>query len=342
MERKRPMTVPPQQSDRDLLGLAAAAGGGQGLPGASDPAEAVQRHMKAFLDHVDARELRRRISDFRALNFRALSYGDIHQAILDVILFETPTGKMSVLLPSSARYSAGTLFFRVRAIPEDDRTLPLRSMSKVSDCWEPPPEVVEIGRLNRKGESLLYTSPIDPMVAVDELKIDDDEWCSLIVYEAIDDVKVAVIGDSSATDGFDEDAALKLEMMQDFLRHEFTRDVGSGTEYLYRISEVIAKSYFDLPPERQDAWCYPSIVDKSKFNVAFRPQNRGKLRLVGVQLAKPHRLPSGERGLRVYAVAKPMEGSDDLAYFRIGSPEQREIFPEVTTDAREVDDVPGG
>lgn len=298
----------------------------------ADPIGTMRSHTRAFLQYVDARELRRRISDFRKLNFRDLSYAEVSQAILDVILFDTPNGKMGIIRPSSASYPTGTRFYRVRAIPEDDHVTPLRSMSKVSDCWEPPPEVVPMGRLNREGEPLLYTSLSDPLVAIDELKIADGEWCSVITYEAIEDVKVTVIGGNLDTEELENAEALKLELLQDFLHHEFTRDVGKGTEYLYRISEIIAKHYFDMPPEMHDAWCYPSIADKSKWNVAFHPKDRVRLRLVGVEIARPQRLQDGKLVLNVGMVAKETRGRDDLVYYRIGSPEQRELFPEITRE----------
>lgn len=289
-----------------------------------------------FLPHVDARELHRRISRFRTLRFRSMSYADVSQAILDVIMFDTPSGPISVLQASTATYPSGTRFYRVRSIPEDDHTTPFRSMSKTGDCWEPPGELVGMGRLNKAGEPLLYTSPIDPFVAIGELKIPDRQWFSLIVYEAVDDVKVAMIGGAVDTKDLDDAAALKVDMIQGFLRDEFVRDVGKGTEFLYQISEVIAKGYFDLPPDLQDAWCYPSIVDQSKFNVAFRPEKRAKLRLVGVQITKVCRMPDGSPVLKVGVVAAKVGGGNALSYFRIGSPEQRELFPWISENSPDV------
>lgn len=282
-----------------------------------------------FLQWVDARELQRRISEFRKINFRDLSYGDVSKAIMKVILFDTPAGRRCVLHISTGRYPAGTMFYRVRKVPRDDYVIPLRTMSKVKDCWEPPAEIVELGRLNKEHEPLLYTSPLDPRVAIGELRIPDGERFSLIVYEATEDVNVTVIGGEVDTDGLGDADALKVEMLQNFLRDEFTRDVGQGTEYLYRISETIAKHYFDMPPEVHDAWCYPSIVDKSKFNVAFRPTTRAKLRLIGVEIAKARDATSQ---LKVEVVVKEVEGNDDLVYFPIGSPVQREFFPWIKQD----------
>ena len=323
------------RTEVDLAIRQALAATGIGL---TDSIETVHQKLNAgFLSYVDARELHRRISEFRKLNFRALSYGEVSEAICKVILFGTPKGSQCVLQWLRSRYPAGTMFYRVRVIPKDDHITPLRSMSKVSDCWEPPGELVKTGRLNKEHEPLLYTAPGDPCVAIGELKIPDGEWFSLIVYEAVEDVNVTVIGGDVDTKGLNDADALKVEMIQGFLRHEFTRDVGQGTEHLYRISEVIAKDYFDMPPEMHDAWCYPSIVDRNKFNVAFRPSTRVKLRLIGVEIAMVDSRQDDNLTLRVGMVAKEMAHTDDLSYFSIGSAEQRELFPEVMQGA-----PPGG
>lgn len=286
-----------------------------------------QKLNRNFLPYVDVRELHKRISQFRKLRFRTMSYEEVGQAIRNVIMFDTPNGPCSVLQVLTGSYPAGTSFYRVRDIPEDDHVPPLRSMSKIGDCWEPPRGLVRAGRLNKEGEPLLYTAPSDPGVAIGELKIPDDKWFSLIRYEAVEDVNVAVIGGDVDVEDLDDSDALKIEMIQGFLQDEFTRDVGQGTEYLYRISEIIAKDYFDMPPVFQDAWCYPSIVDKRKFNVAFRPKTRTKLRLIGVEIAKVYRMQNGECTLQVVLVAAETKGRNDLSYFKIGSSEQRELFP---------------
>lgn len=297
-----------------------------------DSPDAMRLRLSArVLPYVDPRELIRRISAFRKLDFHALSRLEVSDAIADVIMFDTPEGPHGIWQVYSKHYPAGTRFFRVRAIPEDDHIIPLRTVSKVADCWEPPAEIVKLGRLNEEHEPLLYTST-DSRIAVDEMKIPDGARLALIVYEAVGDVNVVMVGDRPKTDGLSEADALKLEIVHEFLRDEFIRDVGQGTEYLYRISETIAKDYFDMPPEFQDAWCYPSLAHKEGFNVAFRPTTRTMLRLVGVQFAEVYREPEDQAMLfRVACVAKGMEGADDLTYFRIGSPEQQAMFPEIST-----------
>lgn len=284
--------------------------------------------LKDFLKYVDASHLHDKICKFRDLDFKRMSYQEVQSAITEVITFETSFGNICILTPMNAQYPTGTRFYRVRSLPEDDRNLPLRTMSTVADCWEPPENIVRAGRLNRDNESLLYTAPSLPVVAVEEMKVKDNQLFSLIVYEAIEPINVTMIGATPNVDGLSNDEALKVRMLQDFLKHEFIRDVGVGTEYLYRISESITKDYFDLPPDFQDAWCYPSVAQKGCLNVCFRKGKRNKLKFIGTQIASVIR-DSDKYLFRTKLIAVTSEDNINLTYYKIGSEKQKELFPEI-------------
>ncbi|MBQ4668215.1 hypothetical protein [Aeromonas hydrophila] len=286
------------------------------------------KDIREFLKYVNICELNEKINSFRELDFKKLDYKEIQDAILNVISFDTPQGKRSVLPTATTSYIKGTRFFRVRHIDNNYTRLPLKSMSTVADCWEAPSDFVKAGRLNRDNESLLYTSPIYPAVAVEEMKIEEGKFFSLIVYEAIESINATCIGFGPEINGLSENEALKLKMLQYFLKHEFTRDVGKGTEFLYRISESIVKDYFDLPSEVQDAWSYPSVAKKGGYNTCFRPSTKRKLKLIGVQIAS---LTYGNDDylFKVWKVAKDSGNGIDLTYYDIGSLEQKSIFPEI-------------
>lgn len=65
----------------------------------------------------------------------------------------------------------------------------------------------------------------------------------------------------------------KYQLYNEFLLNEFTKEVQPGLEHLYRVSEFIAKCYFDLPRrDIQDAWLYPSVASAGKDNVCFYPE----------------------------------------------------------------------
>lgn len=294
----------------------------------------MKKDINYFLDHVNLAELHSKINKFRDLDFKNMSYQDVKKAISKVISFDTPQGCRSVLTPALVPYSKGTRFYRVRTIPAGDRTVPLKSMSKVSDCWEPPKSVIDAGhikagRLNKANEGLIYATPDNPITAVEELKVSDDELFLLIVYEAVEDISVAGIGIDLSPDFLSEENKLKHAMIQDFLKHEFIRDVGVGTEYLYQISESIVKDYFDLPPEEQDGWCYPSVAKKGGYyNVCFRPTIKSKIKLVGTQVASVKRIEN-DIYFNIKLIATDLNRDGVLEYYTIGSEVQRKLFPEI-------------
>jgi len=116
------------------------------------------------------------------------------------------------------------------------------------------------------------------------------------------------------------------EIYNNFLQDEFSRDVGEGTEYLYRISELIAKSYFDLPPrDAQDAWAYRSVQDKSKYNLCFRPEiAHALLEVHGALICKK----DSSDFLRPVCIAI-CENGNDLSYYEMNPLIQKAVFPEL-------------
>lgn len=120
------------------------------------------------------------------------------------------------------------------------------------------------------------------------------------------------------------EAILVHEIYNNFLKDEFSRDVGIGTEYLYKISEIIAKWYFDLPPrDIQDAWSYSSIQNKKNYNVCFRPEiAKDLLELQGATICKI------DKDFNITAVCIT-HGYDDMGtaqFYELGSAVQKNIF----------------
>jgi len=278
-----------------------------------------------FLKQISIRDLTQKIKQFRKLNIQNMTSEELFKAILDTLTYENQFRYIS----NSSIYPKDTPFFRVRKL--SDRNVPPTNMQKLNDLWEPPAEcVTTLGRLNKVGESLLYTVPGDPMVALKEMKIKPDDFFALIKYTALSDIKVNIIGGEynyNECGLTDEHAITVHEIYNDFLRDEFSRDVGEGTEYLYKVSEIIAKSFFDLPPEDvQDAWCYSSIQDKTKYNVCFRPEiAHKKLKLNGVILCKR----SNEDNIIPIVCGAVDYSSGKILYDTLGSKMQKEIFPEI-------------
>lgn len=209
--------------------------------------------------------------------------------------------------------------------------VPNERFKEHQDFWETDPKhLKDYGRLNKPGESLLYVTP-DLHCAIDECRIKEDEFFAAILYTVKTDIKVNMIGgefDYTQMGIVDEKVKLIHEIYNGFLRDEFSRDVGKGTEFLYRISETIAKSYFDLPPRiAQDAWAYVSVQDKKKYNVCFRPDIAHEvLELKGAMICRVNE----PKEIKVYCVAVGTDENNNILFYPVGSEPQKRVFPEIT------------
>lgn len=221
-------------------------------------------NIESILKKVNPVELLSKIDNFRSSNISQLSDTELSSRINDVLC---NNGIFSCLCIIDS-YPKDTLFFRVKKL--SNSTIPNERFCKATDYWETPSCYLDnYGRLNKPHESLLYTCPNDPYLAVQETNIQEDDFFAVIKYRAISEIKVNIIGgkyDYEANGITDRNAIIVHELYREFLKTEFSRDVGTGTEYLYRVSEMIAKDYFDLPPRIvQDAWAYSSV--KTKINI---------------------------------------------------------------------------
>lgn len=283
--------------------------------------------LQGVLKRIDPLTLQNKISKFRKQNISRMSDMEINQAILDVLCSD---GVFSYYTNMRV-YPAGTKFYRVKRF--SDSKIPNSRFSYVQDYWETDPKFLkEYGRLNKPMESLLYTSP-DLFCSIKEVHIGDGDYFAAIQYTAKRPVKVNMIGgdyDYTQLGVTDERAILIHEMLNGFLRDEFSRDVGKGTEYLYRVSERIAKDYFDLPPKIvQDAWAYSSVQDKTKYNVCFRPEiAHDILELNGAMICKL----GTEKAIRVFCVAIGSDVEGKISFYPLGSDEQKRVFPDITKE----------
>lgn len=285
--------------------------------------ENVIKTFETHLKSVDIFELTSRIKEFRSLNIRCLSDQELFDAIMRVLTWNN----VFRYCTNMRSFPEGTSFFRVRKL--SGSKIPIDNFNIYGDMWEAPQNVLtEYGRLNKPYESLLYTS-LEPQVAVRETHIAENDFYAVIKYTAKDTVKVNFIGgeyDYNEVGITDKYAITVHEIYNNFLRDEFSRDVGKGTEFLYRVSERIAKDYFDLLPRVvQDAWGYSSVQDKAKYNVCFRPEIAHELLQVdGALICKKDESDN----IQVKCIALCAE-NDRMEFFTLGSPQQKKVFPEI-------------
>lgn len=287
--------------------------------------------LQQFLNALDPIELQCRIRDFRNLQHELLSYQDLGAEILKVLSVPSHGGNptQAMFLANTGTYELGTRFYRVRLAEIGDTKFPLKCLSVESDVWARPAKGSSKGRINKEEESVLYTSPHNPMVALAETRAKSDQLCCIIVYEAVRPIQVSWLGSEvESFPGFGHlspDAKLKLMMLHDFLVCEFTREVGGGCEHLYRISEIIAKDYFDLP--EQHGWCYPSVVKRPSLNVAFpNLVSRDVLKLKCVWLGSPD---YQRGGVNVKVICEWHSDEKSFSYNSLGSEAHLRLAPEI-------------
>ena len=237
-------------------------------------------HISFIFSHISISEIEQKISNFQKIDLNNISDKDLDTAIAEVMNIEFEGQKMQIFLPQGCSYNVGTRFYRTRIV----NTQELEQFSTIGAYWNPPKEyITKPGRLNKAHESLLYTS-LNPATTFSELKIQSNQTIALIVYEALEPIKMNIIGAETTIRDLNEDDIRKYQLYNNFLREEFTKEVQPGLEYYYRVSEYIAKFYFDLPPrDVQDAWMYPSVASSGEYNVCFRPEiAKEVLKFVGV------------------------------------------------------------
>lgn len=271
-----------------------------------------------FSSDISIEEMRGRVFDFRARAEAGIDDKDCIDALLSLFgsRFSFPT--------QINHYEKGTLFYRARAIPFDDADIPFRTIWKVGDAWEPPTEVVKVqGRLNAIHQSILYCCAHDPFLAITEARANGHKHVAVIVYRSRRPVGVSVLG-NYGNSNLPKDLGTKF--FYSFLDEEFSRHVPAGGEGRYSITRAIADSFFNYP--EQDAWCYRSVQSPDQFNTAFLPGKSKKvLDLVGVLICNL----AGSYGTQLSVDwVVDFDEAGDARYHRIGTEEQRKIFPSIT------------
>ena len=161
----------------------------------------------------------------------------------------------------------------------------------LTECWEPPPSITPMGRCNASGSPVLYISE-DLETPFEELNIQPNIQVYLIKYEAIEELNLKKIvpdkfiaTDSKNNELYDQQSMLSYQILREFARSEFLRPVGTGTEYLHRISASMCRVWFQ--DDDSDGWIYPSVQSPSKNNIALKPVSaRKKLKITDISIVR--------------------------------------------------------
>jgi len=271
-----------------------------------------------FYTNIDTAEIKRRIVNFRERAKKGLNVNDCTSEISSIF------GESYGFPTEPKQYEANTIFYRARVIPDNDTVLPLLTMRKVADAWEPPSKYVQTqGRLNAIGQSILYCCPNDFDLAIDEAQARNGNHVAVMVYRARKSISVSVLGDYFNSNLPKDDLS---KVFFEFLDEEFSQIVASGDEGRYIITQAIADTFFNFP--EQDAWCYRSVQSPTKFNVAFLPGKQSEsLELSGVMICDLRLSSLGKLSVKTVVDFDQITGV--ARYHRIGSAQQKKLFPDL-------------
>jgi len=248
------------------------------------------QNAREILQNITLSEIVDRIALFRKVDLKKISDSELNSEIDKVFKVNVSGEYKSVLLNTSIIIGENQMripFSRIRSLTDEDiKSKTFVSMKNEEDAWWPNKDYVSRnGRINKKYESLLYVTDTI-LTAIKEKKIKIGNPFYYIEYLSKKAIRACIIGEWKSYSGLNETENLKLKLYNDYLISEFSKDVGIGTEYLYRTSEIIAKKYFDQK-DVQDAWCYSSIANKGGGNYCFYPYKAKEcLELVGVRCCK--------------------------------------------------------
>lgn len=243
--------------------------------------------MESILRDVDINKLKEKIHTFQNMDIQKLSDKELETNIDEVLSVKLHGGiTISSVLSEYSLFDKGERFYRIRKLKNTN--MPNSDLKKVSSYWNPPQKYVKnYGRLNKPRESLLYTA-LNPYTAMCETNLEPGDPFVLCIYEAIKPLRFSWIGGKADYNfnGIKNKKVIEFyEIIRQFLVDEFTRIIPEGQEYLYRITEIIAKNYYISPDD--NGWRYPSIKNNFEDNICFYSERvMYNVKLVGAIIAK--------------------------------------------------------
>lgn len=216
---------------------------------------------------------------------------------------ETISAEFHKLFPGMINTVTSETLFTSRSFYRIRRSS--RVLSSIVDFGAPPVELAEKRRCGFDGLPMLYLSE-DGMTPFEEMGVPLHEHVYIAKYnikpgEELDLRYPFVLRPDSGSTELSEKRLLAERIMWEFLRSEFMRPVGQGTEFLYNLTASICWFMRTHMRGHADGISYPSIVHGShRNNVALYPDAQVKLEIEEVrivELVNEHEWISGGRTL---------------------------------------------
>lgn len=241
--------------------------------------------LSAYLDAFPQGEIETRIKTLKKSLPQARDVKTVRELITDTL---TPRGWSSLVRPFSTMHipAWSTYLYRVRPGlhgPEEVRT--------VGDIWTPPAGTSP-GRVNRRGQPILYTSAQYPSVAYQESRAQIGEIVALSCFAIAESIDLLNLDDMDPHWNLSTGQQRKWRQLAQFYRWAF-RDSGTDPDSpQYLVPQVLALDFnMIIPPLVGSAYRSVIINHSDAINVALNDeQAMNRLRLVATtvwQIGKP-------------------------------------------------------
>ena len=170
----------------------------------------------------------------------------------------------------------GATIFRARAVSDFDQLddpLSTRRLA-ISQLWEPPAACVKCyGRLNKPGESYLYSNFGNIESTLNEARIKPNSLFALICYETLTPIKAIGIGvylpEEALFISIKSDKAFNEYLsLHRFLMEEFSRPAEDGMSNVYAISNAIVDELYSY----EHCVAYKPVGGGAGLNLRMEPR----------------------------------------------------------------------
>lgn len=222
-----------------------------------------ERIQTQYLNRLSEAGLRNRVKKYLRKDRSEWSNKDFTTHISRVLL--EPGTSSHVLSPSSMDFPTGHRLYRARRIDS------MEEISEASNVMHNP-HAASVGRLNRKGEALLYTACEIP-TALFEVGTEPGDLVSIAQFTTARQLTCTYLGGEPSAPHMPLSHKKKLGVINTFLSTLISQSDKPYGQPNYRETEFLVKEFFDLPPDIYSGWCYPSFArtNHTGLNVAFRP-----------------------------------------------------------------------
>lgn len=223
-----------------------------------------EQAQKEYLNKLNEHDLKKRIQRYYLQDRRGWTPEQFRREIYRVLM--APNHKSFTLPNAAITVNRDSYVYRARRIDSPDDIQRTEDVMHVRHA-------ASAGRLNKEGESLLYTA--DQMhTAFREVRSRPGDMVSITQFTVTKDFQLTMLGGAGTRNDMPMTHRRKMEAISAFLTTLISQSEKYPDEPDYAETEFVTKDLFDLPPEVFTGWAYPSFVSKKAngMNYAFRPE----------------------------------------------------------------------